>query len=141
MRIAARSTVMAATAAVALITLAGCSSSSSSSSADSSGAVGTKAPAARTGPSAPSGQSTSSTGLTLSTAERACQLAGVRQYPYGFEPHWSLGLVSADSSSGSWVIKAKADVAAEQGKRAAKVVTCTVGGSDKSPQVASITVA
>ena len=131
--------ILAACAAVAVLALAGCSSSSGASSGTTTGA--TKAAGASAGPSAPSGDSTSSTGLTLTSAEQACQLSGVRQFPYGFEPHWGTGFVSADSSGGSWVIKAHADVAAEQGKRAARVVTCTVGGTEDSPQVASITVA
>jgi hypothetical protein len=136
----ARPTILAASAAVALLALAGCSSSSGSSSATTS-AHPRAAAAASANPSMPAGDATSSTGLTLGAAEAACQLAGVRQYPYGFDPHWSLGFVSADSSSGSWVIKAHADVADDSGKRADKVVTCTVAGTDDSPQVASVTVA
>lgn len=140
MRNPARPVVLAASAAVALIALAGCSSSSDSSSG-TTGTASQSAVAASPTSSVPSGTATSSTGLTLSAAEAACQLAGVRQYPYGFDPHWSLGFVSADASSGAWVIKAHADVADDSGTRTDKVVTCTVNGTDDAPKVVSLTVA
>ena len=78
-----------------------------------------------------------SMGLTGSTAQDTCDLAGEIQFPYGYDPHWFVGLITAEIVNDQWFFKVETSVTNEYDAERDVVIECTVSGSEDVPALAS----
>lgn len=78
---------------------------------------------------------TTASGMTAGRAKVACERYAESAYPYGFDPHWILGLIASRAEGDAWFLKADVDVTNEFGAERSTVVECTVSGTDSAPNI------
>jgi Domain of unknown function (DUF4177) len=74
-------------------------------------------------------------GLEWSTASIACDHYAEAASPYGYDPHWIMGVIAKRIEGDAWFLKVTADVTNEYGTEREAVVECTVSGTEDSPSV------
>ena len=103
---------------------------SSSDSSDTSNAY-TPAPLPSfTTPAKPTVSATPSatpSGLDMAAAMQACDTYANAQYPYGYKPHWIVGLHADQPNAGGRFEKYDADITNAFGASRSMIVDCTVG--------------
>lgn len=83
---------------------------------------------------APPAEATS-TGLTYAPASVACDNAGKTSFPYGYDPHWILGVIATRVEGDHWFMKYEATVKNQFNAKRDVTIECTVGGTDTAPDV------
>lgn len=76
-----------------------------------------------------------STGLTVAYAIGACNERGDREFPYGFKPHWVLGLLADRIQNDQWFLKVEADITNAYKAKLSMNVECYVTGTNEAPAV------
>jgi hypothetical protein len=75
-------------------------------------------------------------GLTATTAQVACDNYANQQFPYGYRPHWIVGVLAEEIQNDRWFLKVEADITDEYGAKAKGVnVECFVSGTAGAPVV------
>jgi hypothetical protein len=71
------------------------------------------------------------------TGWTACDQRGEQEFPYGFDAHWVLGLITNEylPDSDEWYYKVEADVTNEYGAEQTVNVECYVTGTEEAPVV------
>lgn len=85
-------------------------------------------------PSASPAEATT-TGLTYAPASVACDNAGKTAFPYGYDPHWILGVIATRVEGDHWFMKYQATVKNQFNAKRDVTIECTVAGSDDAPTV------
>lgn len=89
-------------------------------------------------PPEPAVEDTTESGLTKWAARDACEEVGRTNYPYGFKPSWILGNIAERIEGDAWFLKAEVKIKNEYGATLRSTFECTVGGTEKSPEIDSM---
>lgn len=74
-------------------------------------------------------------GLTATNALSACDSHGRNQFPYGWDPHWIIGMLAEEVRPTEVYLKVTADVTNEFNAEREVNVECYVTGTDEAPTV------
>lgn len=77
-----------------------------------------------------------SDGLRETPAQVACDRHGEDAFPYGYEPHWLMGVMLDEIRDDQWVFKINVTVTNEHDAEQEITVECVVEGTEDAPVVA-----
>ena len=88
-------------------------------------------------PAAPVEITTTPSGLEIWDAEVACENRGLQEYPFGFEPHYFIGVIAERVEGDTYFVKVETTLTNEYNAVRESVMECVVSGTPDSPSVDS----
>jgi hypothetical protein len=85
----------------------------------------------------PAAPTVTASGLDETVARQSCDLYGEALFPWGYKPHWIIGVLAKEIQGDAWFMKVTATVKNEYNAERDIVIECTVSGSNEAPAVTS----